>query len=112
MIKKKINKKFATALFLMIISNLGWLLPLILVPVLKISIQAKALLTTGCIIFGQITYNIGFFMIGGQFIKRLKNKKINLKYFWTQINIFYLTLRVKNITNLLANRLKKKNLKS
>jgi len=83
-LNKNIDTKFIIALSLMLISNLGWIIPLSVIPWLGVSVEERAVLATGFIIFGQITYNIGLLMLGKKVINKLKKRKINFKYFWVQ----------------------------
>lgn len=75
----KYKYRFIIAGFLMIISNLGWVLPITVIPLLDISLEQLGLYTLICLIFGQVTYNVGLFMIGAQLLKRLKIKGIHFK---------------------------------
>lgn len=75
----KYKYRFIFAAGLMIISNLGWVLPITVIPLLDISLEQMGLYTLICIIFGQVTYNVGLFMIGAQLLKRLKLKGIHFK---------------------------------
>lgn len=86
-IPKHINPKILTALSLMLISNLGWLIPLTIVPWLEINIQHKALIGGACLVFGQVTYNIGLFMLGADLLKKLRRKKIRLQAINQQFSI-------------------------
>jgi hypothetical protein len=88
-LKKIFTPKITFALFLMLISNLGWILPILLVPLLEYSLEIKAFLVAGLIVFGQVTYNLGLLLVGANIYKRLKKKHINLKYVWTQASVFF-----------------------
>ncbi len=58
------DKKIILAASLMLISLLGWIIPLFVLPWLDLSLKEKALATTFWLIFGQVTYNIGFVIAG------------------------------------------------
>ncbi|MFC1516958.1 transporter suffix domain-containing protein [Candidatus Margulisiibacteriota bacterium] len=85
--QKLFNFKGLFAVFLMAISNLGWALPVFLIPFLEIPLKTKALLTTSLIVFGQVTFNLGLILLGGQVIHRLRKEKINLKHIGDQFRI-------------------------
>ena len=80
--------RIAFALFMMIISNLGWIMPLLIVPMEYVDVERKGLYILAWIIFGQVTYNIGFFIAGSQVVKKLRDKGITLHNIHTQISLF------------------------
>lgn len=78
----------AGALFLMIISNLGWIMPILIVPMEQVDIEHKAIFIAGWVIFGQVTYNVGFFIAGAEIVKKLRKKGITLHGIHTQLILF------------------------
>jgi hypothetical protein len=75
----KIDFKIAIGIFLMIISLLGWIIPFAVIPFLHISAQHKALCITAWLIFGQVTYNLGFILVGSLLIIKIRQNKISWK---------------------------------
>lgn len=84
--------RFARALFLMIISNLGWIMPLLIVPMRFVDVEHKAFYILGWIIFGQVTYNIGFFLAGATIVKKLRKKGFTLHFIHVQFDLFIRSL--------------------
>ncbi|MBU0580697.1 MAG: hypothetical protein KKA19_05935 [Candidatus Margulisbacteria bacterium] len=95
--QRKISTKTLIALLLMLISNLGWFLPITIIPLLKIPLKTKTILATSSIIFGHITYNLGLFLAGARIVHHLQKKKINLHWFWNQSILFIKTLKKKRL---------------
>lgn len=91
--------RFALALFLMIISNLGWIMPLLIVPMEYADVEHKAFYITAWVVFGQVTYNIGFFLAGAELVKKLGKKGHPLHYIHVQLKLF-----VKSITKRFPHR--------
>ena len=57
------------AVFLLLISVLGWL-PAVTVPFLKLSAGLSAALITGGIIFGQVSWNVGLIIGGAEAVSK------------------------------------------
>ncbi|MFC1477919.1 hypothetical protein ACFL57_00485 [Candidatus Margulisiibacteriota bacterium] len=87
------NKKTFLGLALMLLSHLGWIIPVTLIPLLNMSLQANAILVTACVIYGNVTYNLGMVLFGADIVKRLRHKGINLKWLWVQIGVLKKVLR-------------------
>jgi hypothetical protein len=86
-ISKFLSPKVIFALSLMLISNLGWIVPLITVPWLPWTVEQETAWAIFWIVFGQITYNIGLFLAGAVLIKKLRARKVVLEYFWNQYRL-------------------------
>lgn len=84
--------RFAIALFLMIISNLGWIMPILILPMEYVDVDRKALYIMLWIVFGQVTYNVGFFIAGAEIVRKLRNKGFTLHYVHVQFDLFVRSL--------------------
>jgi len=69
------DKKLLVAVILMLISNLGWILPLFVIPWLPLTIELRVALASIFVIFGHITYNLGLFIAGSKMISFLRRRK-------------------------------------
>ena len=85
----KLGKKVLTGISLMLISHLGWIVPLILLPLLHDSLKIQALIVFVCLVFGNITYNLGMFLVGAEFVARMKLNHINMRWLWVQARLFW-----------------------
>jgi len=93
---KEIDRKLFIAVFLMIISNLGWMVPLFIVPWLSISIETRVIVISSFVIMGHITYNLGLFIAGSRVIKRLKQtKNFHLVSIFSQLRLFWFMFTAK-----------------
>jgi len=91
--KKTIDLKVTIALVLIIGSNLGWLLPITLIPWLNLPVKTKAILSSISIVMGHVTYNLGLFLVGERIVRQLKKKNINLQWLWNQAKVFVQVLK-------------------
>lgn len=76
---KKVDIKLIIAFFLILGSNLGWLLPITFIPFLKIPIEHKAAATTISIIMGHATYNLGLLLVGARLVTEIKKRHSSIK---------------------------------
>ena len=74
-------------ILLMLLSHLGWIIPVFLLPALDVSWKIKGVLLTLCLIYGNVTYNLGMVLVGADLVRRLKQKQINLQWLWVQIGV-------------------------
>jgi hypothetical protein len=82
-----VKGKVVLALFLILISNLGWLLPITVVPFLKMDLEHKGFIVALCVIFGQITFNLGLLLAGAHALKLIRDKKEDIHLFWIQARL-------------------------
>jgi len=68
------------AVFLMLISVLGWL-PAVAAPFLRLGAKLSTILITGGIIFGQISWNAGLIIGGAEAIANFQTIKKAIKTF-------------------------------
>ena len=83
-----IKNRMAFGLFLVLLSNLGWLLPIILTPFLKVDLETKAFIAFVFIVLGQIAYYLGLVIAGKHLLHMLREKKETIRSFWMQFRLF------------------------
>ncbi len=96
-----VKHRLVIALSLMLLSNLGWLLPITFIPFLPISLEDKAVAVTLSIIMGHVLYNAGLILAGSHVVHLVKRHRQNLIFFWTQAGMFFRSL-MKNFRNTLG----------
>jgi len=102
---KKLDKHSILALFLIISSNIGWILPIFVIPVRDWEMHHKVIVSGILITYGQISYNVGLFMIGREVFIKLKEKKIDLRKILHQLFLFMkLTLRRSNLVHFIRRK--------
>jgi hypothetical protein len=87
-LSKYLTPKIITALSLIIVSNLGWLIPISVIPWLDIDLERKALVSLSWVIFGQVSYNAGLLLVGADILKKFHQKKIKLQAIRIQFALF------------------------
>jgi len=91
------------AFLLMLLSNLGWLLPITLIPFLPLSLEDKAFAATFSIIMGHVFYNIGLVLAGSHVVYLVKKHRQNIRFFWIQAQMFFSSL-MKNFKKRIGRR--------
>ncbi|MFA5927754.1 MAG: hypothetical protein WC838_00420 [Candidatus Margulisiibacteriota bacterium] len=81
--------KVLSGLFLMLISQLGWIAPLIILPLGRSSLESKGLILAFWLVFGNVTFNLGAFLVGAELIKKLRRQRFNLHFVWGQMLFLY-----------------------